>query len=189
MKIVEKVVNESIPRLARPCSRTLGEAAGPILIVKRIETANYARVLVVIDDEVPDATVLIDEARSLAPDAKMVLLYVMQFTLEDRFRYMDASEEKLCKVRMQRHEEALDAMNAIRKTAGLCSSEVTTVVDHGNLVAIALNLERTLKIDLTVLGAKRTSALQRFFFRSTATEIIENAACDVLAVPVDTESE
>jgi nucleotide-binding universal stress UspA family protein len=113
----------------------------------------------------------------------------MQFTLEDRFRYMDASEEKLRKVRMQRHEEALDAMSAIRKIAGLCSSEVTTVVEHGNLVAVALNLERTLKIDLTVLGAKRTSALQRFFFRSTATEIIEKAACDVLAVPIGTASE
>lgn len=159
-----KMVNESLSRFATPCGRTLGDAAGPILIVKRMDTSGYARVLVVIDDEVPDATVLIDEARYLAPDASMVLLYVMQFTLDDRFRFMDVSDEKLCKVRMQRHEEALDAMSLIRKTAGLCSREVTTVVEHGSIVAAALNLERTLKIDLTVLRAKRTSALHRFFF-------------------------
>lgn len=185
MKINGLAEQDGIVRLPKSYSGRLNGATGPMLIVKRTDSADYTRVLVIIDDVAFGVSSLIGEARTQAPAAKMVLLYVSQFSLEDRFRYIDASEEKLAKVRMQLHEEALDAMSEILYTAGLESSDVVTMVEHGDLATIALKFVGELHIDLTVVGTRPTSALRRLFFRSRVTEIIENAACDVLAVPVE----
>jgi nucleotide-binding universal stress UspA family protein len=185
MKIIGLTGPNGLPRLSKPYSRMLGDATAPMLIVKRTASSEYARVLVVVDNVVPDASALIGEARTLAPEAKLILLYVLKFSLDDRLRYADASEEKLFKVRMQRHEEALDAMSAIVYATGLNKSDIATVVEHGDLATVALKLDHELHIDLTVIGTRPTSALRRFFFRNPATEIIENAACDVLVIPVE----
>jgi nucleotide-binding universal stress UspA family protein len=185
MKINGLAERDGIVRLPKSYSGRLNGATGPMLIVKSTDSSEYTRVLVVIDDVAFGASSLIGEARAQAPEAKLVLLYVSQFSLEDRLRYIDASEEKLSKVRMQQHEEALDAMSQVLYTAGLDSSDVVTVVEHGDLATIALKFMGELHIDLTVIGIRPTSALRRLFFRNPVSEIIENAVCDVLAVPVE----
>ena len=188
MKIIGLMDRSGMPSLPTQYSRMVDDATEPMLVAKRINRSAYTCVLVVIDDMVPDTSVLIREARTLAPGAKMILLYVLQFSLEDRLRYVDASEEKLAKVRMQQHEEALDAMSAILCTAGVNGSDVATAVEHGDFATAALKLGRELNVDLTVIGTRPTSALRRFFCRSPAKELIEKAACDVLAVPVELAS-
>lgn len=184
MKIIVSSEKDGIPKLSALYSARSNGAPGPVLIVKRAGLSGYARVLVVIDNVTPSACALIEEARKLASEAKLVLLYVFQSSLEDRLRYVDASEEKLAKVRMQRHEEALDAMSALLYTAGLERSEVVTVAEHGDLATVALKFASELHVDLTVIGTRPTSALRRLFFRNPVTEILENAVCDVLTVPV-----
>lgn len=185
MKIIVSSERNGVPTLSIPYSGRLSGAPNPVLIVKRVGSPRYASVLVVIDKINPTASALIGEARTLAPDAKLILLYVFQSSLEDRLRHVDASEEKLSKVRMQRHEEALDAMSVLLYTAGLDRSKVITVAENGDLATVALKFASELHVDLTVIGTRSTSALRRLFFRNPVTEIVENAACDVLTVPVE----
>lgn len=180
--MMELQKTEDIPVMRVPSRRKLSEAKKPTLIAKSGPRAGYSKVLVAID-AASDPAALMDGACQLAADPNLVLLSVLSCSLDDRLRYIDASEEKLRKVRARRYEDALDGLDALSKATALQANRVTTMVEHGEIAFVVLKLQQELDIDLTVIGTQRTTALSRFFLRNAAWEIIENAKCHVLAVP------
>lgn len=162
--------------------RLLRAASDPVLIVKREPEANYRRVLVAVDGS-DRSIACIKQARMLAPDADMVVVSALDYALEDRLRSVDVPEEKIRDIRVQRHEEALDRLNAVLSDAGIPHQQVVKIVEHAHAPKLILDMERQFLIDLLVIGRSSASLLRRCFFRSVTSQVLAQARCDVLVVP------
>jgi nucleotide-binding universal stress UspA family protein len=160
----------------------LRQACGPVLFVKRKPDSVYRRVLVAVDGSAHSAA-CIEQARAIAPDADMVVVWALDHALEDRLRYADASEEKIREYRIRRHEKALDRLNALLANAGVPSHRVVKIVERGYAPKLILDTEREFLIDLLVIGRSDASFLKRCFFQSVSPLVVEKARSDVLVVP------
>ena len=142
----------------------------------------YRRVLVAVDGS-EQAVACIAAARAFAPDADMVVVFALDYGLENRLRYADVAEEKIRDLRMQRHERAYDRLNLMLAAAGVQPCKVVRIVEHGYAPRLILDTEQQFLADLLVIGRGSASFLQRVFFRGVAVGVLAGARCVALLVP------
>lgn len=169
--------------LARFAYGMPGSALRQAALVRRAGPRKpYRRVLVAVDGS-EHSVKCIAAARAFAPEADMVVVFALDYGLENRLRYADVAEDKIRDLRMQRHEQAYDRLNLMLAAAGVHPGRVVRIVEHAYAPRLILDTERQFLADLLVIGRGGASLLRRVFFRGVTMEVLAGARCDVLLVP------
>lgn len=142
----------------------------------------YRRVLVAVDGS-PVSLACIAQARSMAPQADMVVVHALDNAQEHRMLRAGLSEEQIRESRIQHHEDAFERLNLLLERAGVAPHEVVKVVENAYAPHLILDTEKSFQADLLVVGRSSASLLRRFFFRAVAPQVLAGAQCDVLLVP------
>lgn len=155
-----------------------GELGCPALIVKREPEGDYRRVLVLADHPA-EAAGAVAQARALAPEAELVLLSVLDRSVENRLRSRGAGEGAIRQALQQRREQAYAALDGLAGEG----AEVSKVVEQGHLPMLLRHTEERLGADLLVLGRQTRRGLPRYLLRDLVSEAAAGSGCDVLLLP------
>ena len=169
--------------LAKFADGMFGRAARrPMLVDRSGPRKPYRRVLVAVDGS-EHSVACIAQACAFAPDADMVVVFALDYGLENRLRYADVAEQEIRDLRMQRHEQAYERLNLMLAAAGVQPGRVVRIVEHAYAPRLILDTEKKFLVDLLVIGADSASLLRRLFFRGVAAQVLPRVRCDVLIVP------
>lgn len=154
----------------------------PVLLVKRDPGKAYARALVIVDSSCP-STAGIMQAHALAPGAELVLLSILDRTVENRLRYARADEEQIRQANLLQREQAFGHLSRLADGANVPVRDVLKIVEQGYAPTLIRHAERRIQADLLVLPSDNASGLRRCFFRSGESEVMARSDCDILMVP------
>ncbi|MFC0250465.1 universal stress protein [Massilia consociata] len=121
--------------------------------------------------------------RTIALDADMVLLAVLDRNGEFRLRRARAGEDRIAAFLQQQREDALGRLARLQLPSSLAPVSFTRIVEHGFWPTVVQYVERRVGADLLVLPNDAAPRLRRWFFRSLAGEAMARSDCDVLLIP------
>lgn len=165
--------------LGTTAERLLRRTLRPVLMVKQTSHEPYRRVLVPVDFSPWSATAL-KLARSVAPQAELVLLHAFEAPFESRLQYAGIDEETINHYRMAAREESMIQLEAIAAEAGLGSDTVRLSAHHGDASRTILTQEQELDCDLIVMGKHGQGVMEELLLGSVTKHILSESACDVL---------
>jgi nucleotide-binding universal stress UspA family protein len=122
-------------------------------------------------------------ATDFSPDARLALRYALSITGKSRAELIAMHvEEDQGRRRAGAAGRAEERLRGAVALAGGAELGADAVVSTGSAAGRIFGLARTRAVDLIVLGASGTGALERLFFGSTVLAVIRKAACPVLVV-------
>ncbi|MCB0571221.1 MAG: universal stress protein [Phaeodactylibacter sp.] len=97
-------------------------------------------------------------------------------TLEEFYASYDLEE-------FQNYKDSIPALNDIQKASGFAHLEVNHMLKSGKPVEAILRAAEEEKADMIIMGTTGATGLKKIFLGSVAGEVLEKAACPVLAIP------
>lgn len=85
----------------------------------------------------------------------------------------------------ENYRDNVPRLNEIAEEQGLTKVKVSHVLEDGDTIASILRFAKKENPDLIIMGTTGASGLKEVFIGSVAGEIMENAPCPVLAVPIE----
>lgn len=165
--------------LGSTASRLLRSASCPVLIVKNKTIAPYQQVIAAVDfsegsKEVPAI------ACTVAPEATVEILHVLDLVSEARIRRIGLDDEKL-------HQYQNSALIEVGKRldlilANLQGRRVTRKVVTGYPAAEVCSRAAELPAGLIVIGRHGMSGFQEWLLGSVSKDVSQAATCDVMVV-------
>jgi nucleotide-binding universal stress UspA family protein len=159
--------------------RVLSTTTCPVLVVKQPPHERYCRLLVPVDFS-PSSLRAIAHARSIAPDADIVLVHVFDLPFEGHLRYASVDEETIHHYRIVARQEATQKLLALRDEAGLSAYGSSLVVLHGDPTARIIEQEQEQDCDLIVMGKHGESLLEALLIGSVTKHVLAESQCDIL---------
>ena len=98
--------------------RVLGMTKCPVLVVKQAPREAYKRLLVPVDFSASSLRT-IRHARSIAPQAKIVLMHAFEVPFEGHLRYASVDDDTIRRYRTVAKQEAIQKLQSLRDEAGL----------------------------------------------------------------------
>lgn len=159
--------------LAEACQR-------PVLVVKKAPRADYRTVLVPVDFS-PHSLPALITARSVAPDAGIIVMHAYTLAYEGKLRAAgvknDLIETYLATVR----QDSFEQMHHLCITAGLPESATTLLATHGGTVEKILALEQEHNVDLVVMGRRGlSSGFEYLLVGGVTRHVLGQSTVDVL---------
>ena len=152
----------------------------PVLVVKRVATASYRRVLVPVDLGA-DASGVVAAAARLARD-RMEVLHAVDARRVVSLRVSDlpeaASRRERGRMVVRAHAHLEDVIS--QAAAGGRALPRVTIGDAG---AVALARAQAMRADLLVIGKRTRGLLADFFLGSVTQRVLAAARADVLVLP------
>lgn len=163
--------------LGSTAARTLRMAVCPVLVVKNVDAAPYQHALVALDFELTSeaAPAL---ACTLAPQARIELLYVYDNDIEERMREAIFDEAFITDYRRRALADAEARLKAAQPEIG----DVTRSVITGYPADAIVERATTWQAGLIVLGRSGKRSLQKWLLGSVAKDVVNSADCDVLII-------
>ncbi|MDP3211766.1 universal stress protein [Methylotenera sp.] len=159
--------------------RMLGKATYPVLVVKQPCNKSYQRILLPVDFS-HFSERAISLARTIAPNAGLVLVNVYEVPFEGQLRYANVDEDTINHYRTIAKQEANKNMDDLCERAGLNIYETNTVVVHGNPIARILEQQESWDCDLIVIGKHGRNMLEEMFLGSVTKHVLSESPGDVL---------
>ena len=167
--------------LGSTASRLLRQTLCPVLVARHAPKGPYRRVLVAVDFS-PGSLAIVQTARRVAPEAKLVLLHAFEAPFEGLLVYAGVDDEALARYQAEAKEAALARLQALARDAGLSLDDYLPVVRHGNALRILLERQRRLACDLVALGKHGTGVTEELLLGSLTERVLAEAPVDVLVV-------
>jgi universal stress protein E len=165
--------------LGSTAERLLSVAPCPVLVVKQIPRDNYQTLLVPVDFS-RFSLRAIKHARTVAPDANIILLHAFEVPFEGQLRYASVDKKVIDCYRVVGHKEAMLRLRALSDEAGLSSDNSRLLVLQGHPSLRIIEQEQDLDCDLIVLGRHGQNMLDTFFLGSVTKHVLAESQCDVL---------
>jgi nucleotide-binding universal stress UspA family protein len=99
-------------------------------------------------------------------------------SLQEVYESLDLEE-------FENYRDIVPRLHRIARENGLQHVPVRHAMQEGETVSCILRYAEELDTDLIIMGTKGATGLRELFFGSVAAEVMENANCPVLAVPMD----
>ncbi|WP_108483057.1 universal stress protein [Oceaniglobus ichthyenteri] len=164
--------------LGSTTERVIAAGLAPVLVVKQMVGAPYARVIVATNGN-DDAQNALGYVANLLPDAKLHLVQVVRIApqLEEAMLRVGTRQSGLIAHRRNLTRIAKDHLHSLTETIGprATSQAVTGAPD-----TVLARLCRNPGVDLIALGPGRASLIHRAFIGSVSRRLLRDAACDVL---------
>jgi nucleotide-binding universal stress UspA family protein len=167
--------------LGATAERLLRKTLQPVLVVKQAPQLGYRKVLVPVDFSHWSLRA-IALARSIAPQAPLVLLHACEIPFEGKMRFAGIEEETIQQHRQRIKREALARLNELALDAGLTPAQWQALVDFANPPDFVLEQEEEQDADLIVLGKHGTGMTEELLLGSVTKHVLGQARADVLVV-------
>ena len=159
--------------------RILSTTTCPVLVVKQPPHEPYRQALVPVDFS-PSSLGAIRHARSVAPQADIVLLHAFEVPFEGQLRYASVDEDTINHYRIVARQEALQKLHALRDEAGLPPELTRLLVLRGDPTLRITEQEQECDCDLIVLGKHGESFLKELLLGSVTKHVLAESQGDVL---------
>lgn len=173
----ESVIRRLIP--GTTALRVLSTTTCPVLVVKQAPHELYRRLLVPVDFS-PASLRAIRHARSIAPQADIVLLHAFEVPFEGQLRYASVDEDTINHYRIVAKQEATQKLHALCDEAGLPPYETHRIVLHGDPTLRVIEQEQEQDCDLIVMGKHGQSVLEELLLGSVTRHVVAESQSDVL---------
>lgn len=173
---------ESIIRhfaLGTTALRVLSMTRCPVLVVKQPPHEPYRRLLLPVDFS-PSSLRAIRQARSIAPQADIVLLHAFEVPFEGHLRYVSVDEDTIDHYRIIAKDEAIQKLHALREQAGLNSCNCSLVVQHGDPTLCIIEQEQEQDCDLIVMGKHGENLLEKMLIGSVTKHVLAESQGDIM---------
>jgi nucleotide-binding universal stress UspA family protein len=173
---------ESVVRhlfLGTTALRMLSTTTRPVLVVKQPPHESYRRLLVPVDFS-PSSLRAIRHARSIAPQANIVLLHAFEVPFEGRLRYASVDVDTINHYRIDAKQEATQKLYALCDEAGLSPHDIHRIVLHGDPTLRIIEQEQEQDCDLIVMGKHGQSVLEELLLGSVTRHVLSESQSDVL---------
>lgn len=167
--------------LGSTASQLLRKSRCPVLVVKNPCQGPYRRILVAVDFSA-SSLVALQLARTLAPQAFLVLLHAFSVPFESMLQYAGVAEAEIHHYRVQARTEAMHQLQALAQAAGLDPANYLPVVRHGDAAHLLLEEEHESPCDLVVMGKHGTHVTEELLLGSVTHRILTEGDTDLLAV-------
>lgn len=169
-------------------SHLLRKSPCPVLVVKQPPQTVYRRVLVAVDFSLCTELTL-RMARTLAPQADLVLLHIYEVPFEGKMQMAGVSEEILQQYRAEARERAHGQLQELVQRLGLTAEGCICLVEQGNPAAQIVQLAQKHQCDMIAIGKHGTSMSEELLLGSIAKQVVAEAPMDVLVVVDKTRPE
>ncbi|MFZ1704676.1 MAG: universal stress protein [Saprospiraceae bacterium] len=159
--------------------RVLSTTTCPVLVVKQAPHEPYRRLLVAVDFS-PSSLRAIQQARSIAPQADIILLHVFDVPFEGQLRYASVDEDTINHYRIVAKQEATKKLHTLCEEAGLPLYETHQMVLHGDPTSRIIEQEQEQDCDLIVMGKHGESLLEELLLGSDTERALAESQNDVL---------
>lgn len=165
--------------LGSTTDRVLRKTTRPLLVVKRPAGADYARVLIPVDfsDRSQEA---IDFARTVAPNAELILVHAFEVPYEGKLRQAGFEEKRLDEIRKASRQEALKRLEDLVEHSGVPADKIRCILVYGQPASGILEQARTHDCDLIAMGKQGLRMLEELVLGSVTRQVLEQSPCDVL---------
>ncbi|MDP3554024.1 universal stress protein [Methylocystis sp.] len=168
----------SRPTIGSTVSRILHQSRQPVLIVKRRPGQAYQRVLVAADFS-PVSTATVRLARTIAPEAEIILMHAFEEPLyEELLEYDGDGEHIVDRYRERAHRE----LQELAAASGLSASQFSALVVRGNAKRAIVAHANQLRCDLIVMGKHGSGGIDELLLGSVANQVVIDAESDILIV-------
>jgi len=137
--------------LGTTAERMLRKTLRSILVVKQLPHEHYQRVLVPVDFS-SYSRLALEMARMVAPDAEIILLHVLDNSLEGTLRYAGVKDAIIRQYQMEARQTALDELRQLAHEANLSGASHHLFVIDGHPASCVLEQEEERDADLIVIG-------------------------------------
>lgn len=165
--------------LGTTAERLLRRTLRPVLMVKQTSHEPYRRVLVPVDFS-PWSVTTLKLARTVAPQAELILLHAFEAPFESRLQYAGIDEKTINRYRVAARQESMIQLEAIAAETGLGPDTVRLSAHHGDASRVLLAQEQELDCDLIVMGKHGQGVVEELLLGSVTKHILSESACDVL---------
>lgn len=159
--------------------RVLRKTRRPMLVVRQAPSRDYARVLVPVDFSERSAAA-ISLARTVAPNAEVVLLHAYEVPYEGQLRLAGVEEAKVVELRASAREDALKRLDQLIGEVGLSKDAVRRVLVQGQPASGIVEQAKALDCDLIAMGKQGLRMIEELVLGSVTRRVLEHAHCDVL---------
>lgn len=167
--------------LGATAERLLRKTLQPVLVVKQAPQLGYRKLLVPVDFS-SGSLRTIALARSIAPQAPLVLLHACEVPFEGKMRFAGIEEETIQQHRITIKREALARLNELAFDAGLTPAQWQPQVAFANPPDYVLEQEEEQGADLIVLGKHGSGMTEELLLGSVTKHVLGQARVDVLVV-------
>ena len=167
--------------LGATAERLLRKTLQPVLVVKQAPQLGYRKVLVPVDFSHWSLRA-IALARSIAPQAPLVLLHACEIPFEGKMRFAGIEEETIQQHRHNIKREALARLDELAHDAGLTAAQWQPLVAFANPPDYVLEQEEEQGADLIVLGKHGSGMTEELLLGSVTKHVLGQARADVLVV-------
>lgn len=159
--------------------RVLSTTTCPVLVVKQPPHESYRRLLVPVDFS-PSSLRAIRHARSIAPQASIVLLHAFDVPFEGHLRYASVDDDTINHYRIVAKQEATQKLHVLRDEAGLNPYDTSLIVLHGDPTSRIVEQEQEQDCDLIVMGKHGENLLEELFIGSVTKQVLSESQGDIL---------
>jgi universal stress protein E len=173
---------ESIVRhfvLGTTALRLLNVTPCTVLVVKQPPHQTYKSVLISVDFS-PSSVRSIEQALSIAPDARFALLHAFEAPFEGQMRYASVDADNFEFYQETARREAHQKLQDLRDQCGLSPENCRLVLVHGNPALRIVQYEVELDADLLVMGKHGESLVEELFLGSVTKHVLGESQCDML---------
>lgn len=154
----------------------------PVLATQWAPQTRFRRILVAVD--------FVSSSKDVAKigsvvhrDAQVELFHAVNTIGESRLRQADVAPDVIMTYRQSCLQYAQARMEALTGSVGQKDKEMLKTIGRGDPAEQAVRRQELVGADLLVVGKRRSTAFEDFFFGSTARRVLGHAKCDVLVVP------
>ncbi|TDF83986.1 universal stress protein [Pseudomonas sp. H9] len=163
--------------LGSTVQRMLSRMLCSTLVVKQPPRNEYRRVLVPVDFSASSLRT-IELAKSVAPQADIILLHVFEAPFESSMRLANVDPDTLKHYRNVIKKDAVEQLAALSDTCDL--PDAKQLVLQGDPAWKIVEQEQDLDCDLIVIGKQGESALEELLVGSITKYVLSESRCDVL---------
>lgn len=165
--------------LGTTAERMLRKTLRSILVVKQLPHEHYQRVLVPVDFS-SYSRLALEMARMVAPDAEIILLHVLDNSLEGTLRYAGVKDAIIHQYhQMEARQTALDELRQLAHEANLSGTRHNLFVIDGRPASCVLEQEER-DADLIVIGKHGKGQNEELLLGSVSKHVLAGARSDVL---------
>ena len=168
--------------LGATADRLLRATTCPILFVRQTPHEPYRTLLIPVDFSACSA-LSITRARSLAPQAQLILLHACALPFEGKMRFAGVSDTTVMQYRSEARRKATAQLQLLADQAGLTPEQWTSAVTQGDPGQDILQQQVERDADLIVLGKQGAGKTEDLLLGSVTQQVLGQAHCDVLVTP------
>lgn len=170
--------------LGSTTSSLLRKSRCPVLVVRQRPAGPYQRVLVPVDFSRGSMTSL-RLARTLAPQAHLVLLHVFDVPFEGKMHMAGVDDDVIHQYRIEARERASQQLLHMVEDLGLTNALHSQIVAQGDAAHQVVALATQHCCDLIVMGKHGTHVTEELLLGSVTLRVLAESDSDVLVVVDD----